>query len=75
MQKTFRDLHDELNTVLGLILSDIEMVLASRSQHVDNRTDQGDPEKERRKEELMARIEELNEEHEEILASISDMSA
>ncbi|KAH6700598.1 hypothetical protein BKA61DRAFT_705543 [Leptodontidium sp. MPI-SDFR-AT-0119] len=71
VQETFRDLYDAVNIVLGLIVSDVEMVLASKPQRVDDTRNQENLEEERRKEELKAETRVLNEKHEELLASIS----
>jgi len=49
------------------------MALASKSQRVDDATNQDNPEEERRKGDLMAEIKELNGKHEELLASISNI--
>jgi hypothetical protein len=74
IQKTFHDLHDAVNAVLNLIVSDVEMALASKSQHADD--DAGNVEhleEETRKAELMDEIKELKAMHEDLLDSISDM--
>ncbi|KAE8450711.1 hypothetical protein EG329_006056 [Mollisiaceae sp. DMI_Dod_QoI] len=73
VQKTFRNLHDAVNAVLDLIVSDIEIALVSRPQGVDDARNQESPEEERRKGELMVEIRELKGKHEELLASISNM--
>jgi uncharacterized protein YceH (UPF0502 family) len=73
VRKTFRDLGDAVDAVLDLIVSDVEMALASTPQGVDSARNQEDPEEERRKEELMAKVRELKGKHEELLASISNI--
>jgi hypothetical protein len=73
VRKTFRDLRVAVNAVLDLIVSDIEMALASSPQRVDSARNQEDPEEERRKGELMVKIRELKGNHEELLASISNI--
>jgi hypothetical protein len=73
VRKTFRDLRDAVNAVLDLVVSDVEMALASYPQRVDSARNQEDPEEERRKGELMAKIRELKGKHEELLASISNI--
>jgi hypothetical protein len=62
-----------VNAVLDLIVSDVEMALASNPQRVDSARDQEDPEEDRRKGELMVKIRELKGRHEELLASISNI--
>lgn len=62
-----------MDIVLGLIISDVEMALASQPRHVDNASNQEVREEERQKEDLMAEIEELQGKHEELLASISGL--
>jgi hypothetical protein len=49
VRKTFRDLRHAANIVLDLIVSDIEMALASNPQCADSARNQEDPEEERRK--------------------------
>jgi len=71
-QKTFRDLHDAVNAVLALVVNDVEMSLGSNERE-DGAADQEDPEEERRKGELLAKIQELKREHEELIACISSM--
>ena len=73
VRKIFRNLHDAVNTVLDLIISDVEMALTSNPQRIDSAGNQEDPQEQRRKEELMAEIRELKGEHEKLLASISDI--
>jgi len=73
VRKTFRDLLGALNAVLDLIVSDVEMALASNPQHMDSARNQEDPQEQRRKEDLMAEIRELKGEHEKLLASISEI--
>jgi hypothetical protein len=73
VRKTFYRLKNEVDAVLDLIVSDVEMALTSNPQHVDSARNQEDPEEERRKEELMAEIKELKGEHEKLLDSISDI--
>ena len=62
-----------MNAVLDLIVSDVEMALASNPQRADSARNQEDPEEERQKGELMAKIKELKGRHEELLASISNI--
>jgi hypothetical protein len=71
VRKIFRNLHDAVNAVLDLIISDVEMALTSNPQRIDSARNQEDPQEQRRKEELMAEIRELKGEHEKLLASIS----
>jgi uncharacterized protein with von Willebrand factor type A (vWA) domain len=73
VRKIFRNLHDAVNAVLDLIISDVEMALTSNPQRMDSARNQEDPQEEKRKEELMAEIRELKGEHEKLLASISDI--
>jgi hypothetical protein len=73
VRKIFRNLHDAVNAVLDLIISDVEMALTSNPQYIDSARNQEDPQEQRRKEELMAEIRELKGEHEKLLASISDI--
>ena len=73
VQKIFRDLHDAVNAVLDLIVSDVEMALTSNPQGMDSTRNHEDPEEQRRKDDLMAEIRELKGEHEKLLASISDI--
>ena len=70
-QKTFRDLHDAVDGVLALVVSDVEMALGSKERE-DGAVVREDPEEERRKGELMVKIRELKREHEELIASISN---
>ena len=72
VRKTFRDVRNAVHAVLELIVSDVNMALASNPPRVDSPT-QEDHEEERRKEELMAEIRELKGKHEELLASISNI--
>lgn len=62
-----------MNTVLDLIVSDVEMALASKPQRVDDAREQDNHEEEMLKKELMTEIKELNRKHEELLASISNI--
>jgi uncharacterized protein with gpF-like domain len=73
VRKIFRDLRNAVNAVIKLIASDIEMALASNPQRVDGARNQENNEEERRKGELMAEIRELKKNHEELLASISNL--
>ena len=74
VRKTFRDLLGAVNAVLDLIVSDVEMTLASNPQRVDSPRNQEDPEEERKREELMVKIRELKGRHEQLLASISSIA-
>jgi hypothetical protein len=73
VQKTFSGLHNVVNAVLDLVVSDVEMALASNPRLVDDDRNQEDPEVERRKGELMAEIRELKEKHVELLTSIANI--
>lgn len=73
VRKTFRRLKNEVDAVLDLIVSDVEMALASNLQRLGSARNQDDLEEQKGKEELMAEIRELKEEHEKLLASISDI--
>ena len=62
-----------MDAVLDLIFSDVEMALASNPQRLGSARNQEDLEEQRGKGELMVEIKELKEEHERLLASISDI--
>lgn len=73
VRKTFRDLDDAVNSILDLIINDVEMALASDFQRADSARNQEDPGEEKKKEELMVKIRELKGRHEELLTSIASI--